>query len=96
MIYYDVKPLGELIKAFYEERRGSEYLDEVKLIDAWPDVVGPFIASHTIDLSVKNGVLFVRVDSDALRSELGFSKSILLTNLNNKVGREVVSEMVLG
>ena len=96
MIYYDVKPLGELIKAFYEEHRGSEYLDEVKLIDAWPDVVGPFIASHTIDLSVKNGVLFVRVDSDALRSELGFSKSILLTNLNNKVGREVVSEMVLG
>ena len=68
----------------------------MKLIDAWPDVVGPFIASHTIDLSVKNGVLFVRVDSDALRSELGFSKSILLTNLNNKVGREVVSEMVLG
>lgn len=96
MIYYDVKPLGELIKAFYEERRGAEYLDEVKLIDSWPNVVGPFIASHTIDLSVKNGVLFVRVDSDALRSELGFSKSILLKNLNNKVGREVVSEIVLG
>ena len=96
MVYYDVKPIGDLIKEFYELHKGSGYLDEQKAIQAWPQVVGPFIASHTIDLSVKNGVLFVRVDSDALRSELGFSKSILLTNLNNKVGREVVSEMVLG
>jgi len=95
MIYYDVKPLGDLIKAFYEEHRGPEYLDEVKLIDMWPKVVGPFIASHTIDVSINNKVLFVRVDSDALRSELGYSKTLLLKNLNEVVGREVVSEMVL-
>lgn len=95
MIYYDVKPLGDLIKAFYEEHRGPEYLDEVKLIDMWPKVVGPFIASHTIDVSINNKVLFVRVDSDALRSELGYSKTLLLKNLNEAVGREVVSEMVL-
>lgn len=94
MIYYDVKPLGDLIKAFYEERRGSGYLDEVKLIEMWPKVVGPFIASHTLDLSINNKVLFVRVDSDALRSELAYSKSLLLQSLNNEVGREVVTEIV--
>ena len=46
MIYYDVKTLGDLIKAFYEQHRGSEYLDEVKVVESWPKVVGPFIASH--------------------------------------------------
>ena len=70
MVYFDVKPLGDLIKEFYEQHRGAAYLDEVKVIESWPKVVGPFIASHTIDLSIKNHVLFVRVDSDALRSEL--------------------------
>ena len=95
MIYYDVKPLGDLIKAFYEERRGPEYLDEVKLIESWPTVVGPFIASHTIDLSINNKVLFVRVDSDALRNELSYSKSLLLKNLNEQVGKEIVKEIVL-
>ena len=68
MIYYDVKPLSDLIKEFYELHKGSDYLDEQKAIQCWPNVVGPFIASHTIDLSIKNGVLYVRVDSDALRS----------------------------
>jgi len=95
MVYFDVKPLGELIKEFYEQHRGSDYMDEVKLINSWPKVVGPFIASHTIDLCIKNQVLFVRVDSDALRSELGYSKSLLIRNLNGIVGKDVVSEIVL-
>ena len=95
MIYFDVKPLGDLIKEFYEQHRGSDYLDEVKLINSWPKVVGPFIASHTIDLSIKNQVLFVRVDSDALRNELGYSKSLLIRNLNEMVGKEILREIVL-
>ena len=95
MLYFDVKPLGELIKEFYEQHRGLDYIDEVKAVNSWPKVVGPFIASHTIDLSVKNHVLFVRVDSDALRNELSYSKSLLLKNLNELVGKELLSEIVL-
>ena len=95
MVYYDVKPLSDLIKEFYEQHRGSDYLDEVKVINAWPKVVGPFIASHTIDTSIKNGVLYVRVDSDALRCELGYSKSLLMKNLNDMVGKKVITEIVL-
>ena len=95
MVYFDVKPLGELIKEFYEQHRGSDYLDEVKVINSWPKVVGPFIASHTIDLSIKNQVLFVRVDSDALRSELSYSKSLLLKNLNEIVGKKMITDIVL-
>ena len=95
MIYYDVKPLSELIQAFYKQHRGPEYLDEVKAVEAWSKVVGPFIATHTIDLSIKDGRLFVRVDSDALRSELSYSKSLLMKNLNEMVGKEIVKEIVL-
>lgn len=95
MIYYDVKPLGDLIKEFYERHKGSSYLDEVQILNSWPKIVGPFIASHTIDLSIKNKVLFVRVDSDALRNELNYSKSLLLKNLNELAGKEALREVVL-
>lgn len=94
MVYYDVKPLADLIKEFYELHKGPDYLDEVKALDAWKQVVGPFIASHTIDLSIKNHVLFVRVDSDVLRNELSYSKSLLLKNLNERVRKEVITEIV--
>ena len=48
-----------------------------------------------IILSIRNKVMFVRVDSDALRNELNYSKSLLLKNLNEMVGKEVISEIVL-
>ena len=95
MVYFDTKPLGELVKEFFEQHRGSNYLDEMTVINSWSKVVGPFIASHTIDLSIKSGVLFVRVDSDALRHELNYSKSLLKKNLNEMVGKEIVKEIVL-
>lgn len=95
MIYFDVSTVGELIQEFYELHKGPDYVDELKVINSWSKVVGQFIASHTIDLAIRNHVLFVRVDSDALRSELSYSKSLLLKNLNETVGKEVISEIVL-
>lgn len=95
MVYFDVKPLGDLIKEFYELHKGPDYMNEIKVINSWPQVVGSFIASHTIDLSIKNNILFVRVDSDALRSELSYSKFLLMKNLNAIAGKEVVKEIVL-
>ena len=86
--------VGELIKAFYEERKGPEYLDELKIINGWNGVVGPFIAQYTRDLYIKEGVLFVKITSDSLRSELGYSKSLLRKNLNDLVGHEVLTDIV--
>ena len=86
--------VGELIKAFYEEKRGPGYLDEVKIIKGWSGVVGPFIAQYTKDLFIKDGVLIVRLTSDSLRTELGYSKSLLLKNLNNLVGYDLLKDIV--
>lgn len=86
--------IGDLIKAFYEERKGPGYLDEVKIIKGWNGVVGPFIAQYTRDLYIKDGVLFVQLSSDSLRNELSYSKSVLLKNLNNLVGYEALKEIV--
>ena len=86
--------VGELIKAFFEERRGPGYLDEVNIIKGWESVVGPFIAQYTKDLYIKEGVLFVRLTSDSLRTELSYSKTTLMRNLNALTGREVLTDIV--
>ncbi|MCF0200485.1 MAG: DUF721 domain-containing protein [Bacteroidales bacterium] len=95
MEYFNVQSLGDLIREFIQRHKGADYLDEMQIINSWKDVVGPFIASHTMDLSIRNKMLFVRVDSDALRMELSYSKSVLLDNLNKQVGRDVITDIVL-
>ena len=86
--------VGELIKAFYEERKGPGYLDEVKIIKGWSGAVGPFIAQYTRDLYIREGVHFVQFTSDSLRNELSYSKSLLLKNLNNLVGKDILVDIV--
>ena len=86
--------VGELIKAFYEERRGPSYLDEVKIVKGWGGVVGPFIAQYTKDLFIKDGVLHVKLTSDSLRTELSYSKSLLLKNLNHLVVYDLLKDIV--
>lgn len=95
MDYFNVQKLGDLIREYIQMHKGPDYLDELKVINSWKTVVGPFIASHTIDLAIRNKMLFVRVDSDALRMELSFSKSVLKDNLNAQAGREVITDIVL-
>ncbi len=86
--------LSDLIKMFYERTKGPDYQYEVRIVQSWEKVVGKFIASHTTDIFIRNGILHVRIDSDALRNELSYSKSVLMTNLNQCVGREILKEIV--
>ena len=44
MIYYDVKPLSDLIKEFYELHKGSDYLDEQKAIQCWQTACSLFVS----------------------------------------------------
>jgi hypothetical protein len=57
-------------------------------------VVGPTIKKKTLDLHVEKQVLFVKLDSDALRQELSYAKSLIIKNLNQEVGKEVIKDVV--
>ena len=72
--------LGEMIKAFYHENQRDNALDEQVILDSWKDVVGDFIAAHTMKTSIKNGIFYVKVDADSLKNELLYAKSMLLKN----------------
>ena len=73
--------LSELINEFYKRHNRENSLDEMKIIESWKSVVGGFIASHTLDLRITKGILYVKVDADSLRNELMYSKTILLRNI---------------
>lgn len=86
--------VGELIKAFYEAHKGSSYLDEQRIINGWNGVVGPFIAQYSRELYIKEGVLYVKIVSDSLRTELSYSKTLLCKNLNALVGYDLLTNIV--
>ena len=87
--------LGEMIKAFYHENQRDNALDEQVILDSWKDVVGDFIAAHTMKTSIKNGIFYVKVDADSLKNELLYAKSMLMKKLNSKAGKEILKDIVI-
>lgn len=87
--------LAELINEFYKSHNRENSLDEMKIIESWRSVVGGFIASHTLDLRITNGIMYVKVDADSLRNELMYSKSILLKNINKTSGTALLKDIVI-
>ncbi|MCK9450911.1 MAG: DUF721 domain-containing protein [Bacteroidales bacterium] len=94
MSTHNEEPLGDVIRQLLKVYGWESKLDEVKLINSWSKVMGKNIQQKTLDLHVEKKVLFVHLDSDALKHELSYGKSLIVKNLNEEAGKEVIREVV--
>ena len=78
----NAEQIGELIRHYLRQESLESPLNERRLISAWPEVLGPTIASYTRELYIKNQVLYVHLTSAALRQELMMGRELLVRNLN--------------
>jgi predicted nucleic acid-binding Zn ribbon protein len=88
------RPLKDVMKELIETYRLEGKLNEVKAVHSWEKVVGEMIARHTKDIYIRNGKLFVKIDSPALKNELAYSSSTIIENLNAEAGSKVVTEVI--
>ena len=86
--------LGDAIKEVVKRLRINEKLEEVNLMDSWEPVVGSMIARHTSHLAIKNKILYVTLDSAPLRSELMMARSKIVKALNQKAGKNIITDIV--
>lgn len=87
------QPLKQWIEEFVSAYRLKPRLTQVRLEKCWAGIAGRVIARHTTSLSVKGRVLTVRLDSDALRTELSFAKTKLLRAINRQLGETLIDDI---
>ena len=66
---------------------------EERLVEAWPQIAGPLVERYTLNTYIYNQVLFVRLSSPALRAELSMRRQELVTQLNQHVGSQVITDI---
>lgn len=89
------QPIGAVLDELLRRYNLKDRWDAAKVVQSWESIVGSYIASHTTDIHLQNGVLFVYLDSDALRNELMYAKSLLISKLNEVAGYAIVEDVVL-
>jgi hypothetical protein len=86
--------LGEAIKEFLHSYRLEDKLNETRLIQSWEKIVGALVSKHTNGLYIKNKILFVHIDSCALRNELNYSREKIIRELNQEATTKVIEDIV--
>ena len=90
----DAEAIGDMIRKFFRVNGLESPLNEYRLVQAWKDVVGPVITRYTSNLYIKNQILYVHITSSVLRQELMMGRDILVRNLNEKVGAQVIVNII--
>lgn len=87
--------LKQAIEEMMQTYRLQGKMDEMKLVNGWEKVMGGVIAKYTRKIHIDNRILYVEINSAALREELSYGRSKMVKLLNAEAGGNVIDDVVL-
>ena len=84
--------LNDALVQYLRESGLEQSVLEVQVEEAWPRVMGDVVNRLTRSVEVKDGVLYVRVNSAALKAQLFENRFELVSKLNQAVGATVIRD----
>ncbi|MFH1161227.1 MAG: DUF721 domain-containing protein [bacterium] len=87
--------LREALQEFLHTYHLDDKLLEKQVIQSWGEVMGKMVKNHTTHLSIRRKVLYVKLDSAALRNELSYAREQILTALNKAVNATVINDVII-
>ncbi|WKK86577.2 DUF721 domain-containing protein [Marivirga arenosa] len=91
----EATPLGQVINEMFDAYHLNKKVDHTQVVNLWPKLMGKTIANHTKGVFMKDNKLFITVESSALKHELHMNKEKIIHMFKEKLGKEVVKEIVL-
>lgn len=85
--------LKEALSAFIRDRGMEEKLLGVEIETHFTEMMGPPIMKYVKNLNVSDKILFVKMDSPALKSELQYGKSKIIKHINEMLGTAYLTDV---
>ena len=87
--------MGDLLEEFFKRPYVAAKVAEGKLPDTWREIVGDRAAEITTELKIENHILYARIQSSVLRSELFFQREALKEEINRRSGVRLVNAVII-
>jgi hypothetical protein len=88
-------PLKKVINQLLRAYGYNDMLDEIALMEAYDEVVGKMFVNHTVKKFYKNKILFVQLDSAALKQEMSYMKTPLILKINQLLGKKIIEDIII-
>ncbi len=86
--------LNSIMDALYKQLHFDRISEEYLIIKMWKEVAGAYITKASQVEKVYQGLLYVKVKSAAWRNELMFKKASIIEEMNKRLGKEVVKDII--
>ena len=87
--------MGDALKGFIDANRLQKGLDKVSIEEAWHSVMGKAISKYTTAIKLDRKTLYIQLSSSVLREELSYGKSKIITMINEEMGKQIITKLVL-
>ena len=91
----DHQSISDVIKVFIDNNKLQKGINQIEVEDIWKRVMGPAISKYTTQIKLQNNTLYVQLSSSVLREELSYGVSKIAKNINEELGKDLVSKVVL-
>ncbi len=84
--------IGDAIIQYLRESGLEQSVLDVQIEEVWPQVMGDVVNRLTRSVEVRDGVLYVHVNSAALKAQLFENRFELVRKLNEAVGAKAIRD----
>ncbi|MDA9809079.1 MAG: DUF721 domain-containing protein [Flavobacteriales bacterium] len=87
--------LQNVVNDFIDQTGLRKKFQEQEILLSFKEIMGPFLMKKVKKSYVKNQKLFLQLSSAAFKQELVLQKTVLLGQLNSKIGSNYLTDLVL-
>ena len=91
----DHQSISDVLKDFVDTNKLQKGINQVEVEDVWKRVMGPAISKYTTEIKLQRETLYVQLSSSVLREELSYGVSKIAKNINEELGKQLVTKVVL-
>lgn len=90
----DFSQLSDSLDKMLDEFHLKKTFQQSKAIELWDEVVGEKLASKTVPMKIEHGKLVIKVSSPVWRNELQFHKEKIKSDLNERLGKQIIRTII--
>ena len=85
--------IGNVIKKLIKKQKLDNRLNELTALELFKYEIGKNLLNYVKDINVKNGVIYVKLNSSVVRNELLFQQTNIIKRINSSIGKELIKEI---
>ena len=87
--------IGDALKQFVQSSKLKNGIRAAQIEEVWAEIMGATVAKYTNKIYIFEKKLFIETNIGPLKNELGFQKVQIIDRVNEKMGENIINEVII-